>query len=105
MDFTDTDSALIATAVMAAVFVFFAVLELVVPHRAAGYSKAHRWFTNLGLFAIDTVLVRVAIPLLMVGTAALAHRIVVAADHTSRISADDAIREVFAAVPVPVARK
>jgi MoxR-like ATPase len=39
-----------------------------------------------------------------VGLSALAHRIVVRADHSSRLSADDAIREVFAAVPVPVAR-
>ena len=39
-----------------------------------------------------------------VGIAALSHRIVVRSDHASRLSADDAIREVFAAVPVPVAR-
>jgi len=39
-----------------------------------------------------------------VGVSALAHRIVIASDHASRMSADDAIREVFAAVPVPVAR-
>ena len=39
-----------------------------------------------------------------VGLAALSHRIVVRPDHASRLSADDAIREVFAAVPVPVAR-
>jgi MoxR-like ATPase len=39
-----------------------------------------------------------------VGLSALSHRIVVRADHSSRLSADDAIREVFAAVPVPVAR-
>ena len=39
-----------------------------------------------------------------VGLSALSHRIVVRSDHASRLSADDAIREVFAAVPVPVAR-
>ncbi len=39
-----------------------------------------------------------------VGLAALSHRIVVRSDHASRLSADDAIREVFAAIPVPVAR-
>jgi MoxR-like ATPase len=39
-----------------------------------------------------------------VSTAALAHRIVISPDHASRMTADDAIREVFAAVPVPVAR-
>ncbi|MGA9275402.1 AAA family ATPase [Ilumatobacter sp.] len=39
-----------------------------------------------------------------VGSSALAHRIVISSDHASRMSADDAIQEVFAAVPVPVAR-
>jgi MoxR-like ATPase len=40
----------------------------------------------------------------VVGVSALAHRIVVRSDHVARLSADDAIREIFAAVPVPVAR-
>lgn len=40
----------------------------------------------------------------VVGVAALSHRIVLRPDHASRLSNDDAIREVFAAVPVPVAR-
>ena len=39
-----------------------------------------------------------------VGRSALAHRIVLRADHSSRLTPDDAVREVFAAVPVPVAR-
>jgi len=39
-----------------------------------------------------------------VGLSALSHRIVVRSDHATRLSSDDAIREVFAAVPVPVAR-
>ncbi len=39
-----------------------------------------------------------------VGASALAHRIVLRADHGGRLDHDDAIREVFDAVPVPVAR-
>ncbi|MFN3254649.1 MAG: AAA family ATPase [Ilumatobacter sp.] len=39
-----------------------------------------------------------------VGVAALAHRIVVRTDGGSQLQAEDAIREVFQAVPVPVAR-
>ena len=39
-----------------------------------------------------------------VGLSALSHRIVLRSDHASRLSPDDAIREVFGAVPVPVAR-
>jgi MoxR-like ATPase len=40
----------------------------------------------------------------VVGVSALAHRIMLRPDHASRLSPEDAIREVFAAVPVPVAR-
>ena len=40
----------------------------------------------------------------VVGTAALAHRIVLRSDGGSQLHADEAIDEVFAAVPVPVAR-
>ena len=39
-----------------------------------------------------------------VGLSALSHRIVIRADHASRLSANDAITDVFGAVPVPVAR-
>ena len=39
-----------------------------------------------------------------VGVATLSHRVVLRADHGSQLSAEDAIREVFQAVPVPVAR-
>ncbi|MFK7918300.1 MAG: AAA family ATPase [Ilumatobacter sp.] len=40
----------------------------------------------------------------VVGVAALSHRIVLRSDHAARLSNEDAISEVFAAVPVPVAR-
>ena len=39
-----------------------------------------------------------------VGIAALAHRVVIRAEHATRLSNEAAISEVFAAVPVPVAR-
>ena len=57
--------------VVAGVFAFFALIEFISPMRAA--VRGGRWVTNLLLFAIDTILVRLAVPLLMVGTAALAH--------------------------------
>ena len=62
----------IALGVMAAVFGLLAAIEWFAPRRALAHRKARRWLTNLSLFAIDTVLVRIAIPLLMVGTALLA---------------------------------
>ena len=63
---------LVAAGFMAAVFAGLACLEMAMPFREARFGKARRWLTNLALFVIDTVLVRLAIPLLMVGTALLA---------------------------------
>ena len=33
--------------IFAAVFVIMAALELAIPKRELGHSKAHRWFTNI----------------------------------------------------------
>ncbi|MEP6299223.1 MAG: MoxR family ATPase, partial [Ilumatobacter sp.] len=62
----------------------------------AAASKAHAAARGRNYATPDDVKV--------VGVSALAHRIVLRSDHASRLSPDDAIREVFAAVPVPVAR-
>ncbi len=57
---------------MAAVFLLLAGLELAMPKRAGTFPKSRRWLTNLGFFALDTAIVRLTIPLLMVGTAVAA---------------------------------
>lgn len=62
----------------------------------AAASKAHAAARGRNYATPDDVKV--------VGVAALAHRIVLRPDHASRMSTGDAIREVLAAVPVPVAR-
>ena len=56
---------------MAGVFVLFALIELSAPARPA--PRGRRWVTNLALFAIDTLAVRLVVPLLMVGAAGLAN--------------------------------
>lgn len=63
---------LIGLAAMALVFATLAAVELLAPRRSLRHGRARRWVTNLGLFAIDTALVRVALPLLMVGAAQVA---------------------------------
>ncbi|MBU1254461.1 MAG: sterol desaturase family protein [Alphaproteobacteria bacterium] len=63
---------LIALAATALVFVALAVVELAAPRRRLRHRRSRRWITNLGLFALDTALVRLAVPLLMIGTAQLA---------------------------------
>lgn len=70
MDGIGTEAELGALGAMAAVFGFFALIELASPARSA--PRGMRWFTNIALFAIDTLAVRLVVPLLMVGAAALA---------------------------------
>lgn len=72
MEWFDAQGALVGLAITAGVFLAMALAELVRPQRVLRHPKARRWFTNLALFALDSVLVRLAIPLLMVGTAVLA---------------------------------
>lgn len=72
MDPLDPTTQLFGLGAMALVFAALAALELMVPRRSLRHGRSRRWVTNLGLFALDTALVRVAVPLLMVGTAQLA---------------------------------
>lgn len=50
----------------------FAAIEFAVPFRALTQSKPRRWLTNLALFAIDTLALRLLVPVVLVGMAALA---------------------------------
>ena len=59
----------LALAVVALMFLGLAVAERRAPFRAPALPRAARWGTNLAIFAIDTLLVRLTIPLLMIGTA------------------------------------
>jgi len=55
------------------VFIIMALLELLMPRRKLNYSKSHRWFTNISVIAIGSLVVRLmgmlAVPLLAVATA------------------------------------
>ena len=54
------------------VFVLVALWELYAPRRAPTLSKAMRWGNNLGLVALNTVLLRLLFPAAAVGMAAFA---------------------------------
>ncbi len=69
MELDEQSSALAGMALMAAVFLALALVELARPRRELTLPRGRRWRTNLALFAIDTALVRLTIPLLMVGMA------------------------------------
>lgn len=72
MELFGLDAPLLSFAIIAAVFVLFAGLELVVPFRRLSQSKPQRWLTNLALFALDTLLLRLLVPGAMLGAAVLA---------------------------------
>ena len=72
MEILGFDAPLVSFAIIAGVFLLFAGLELVVPFRQLSQPKPQRWLTNLALFAIDTLAVRVLVPGAMIGMALLA---------------------------------
>ncbi|HNS55034.1 MAG TPA: hypothetical protein PKH25_09690, partial [Syntrophales bacterium] len=58
---------------LGALFVL-ALLERAAPRRALTTSKAARWFANLGIVTLDTLIVRILFPVLPVGFALLCSR-------------------------------
>src|SRR5512144_1162604 len=62
---------LIRLAVFAAVFLLMAAIELLLPKRRLSVSKARRWFTNLGIAGVDTLVLRL-MAMLAVPVAAVA---------------------------------
>jgi len=55
-----------------AVFAAMAVWEALAPRRTTSARKSARWMSNLGLVAINTILVRLVLPVTATGTALLA---------------------------------
>lgn len=58
----------------AGVFAVFAIWELLAPRRVQHHSRSVRWFNNLALTVLNGLIVRLAIPLAAVGTAAVAQQ-------------------------------
>jgi len=54
------------------VFVIMALLECVFPRRNQSVSKQKRWFTNFGLIIVDTIALRITIPIFAIGVASIA---------------------------------
>lgn len=72
MDLTAVPDPLARLALMASVFVLIILAELALPFRRGVQPRGRRWTTNLALFAIDTLAVRLLLPLAMLGVAVLA---------------------------------
>lgn len=72
MELFGLDAPLVSFAIIAGVFLLFAGIELAVPFRQLNQPKPQRWGTNLALFALDTLAVRLLVPGAMLGAAVLA---------------------------------
>jgi sterol desaturase/sphingolipid hydroxylase (fatty acid hydroxylase superfamily) len=59
-------------AIFLAVFLIMAAWEFIAPRRQLGTSKSRRWFANLGILVVNTVLVRAIFPAAAVGIALFA---------------------------------
>lgn len=65
---------LIRFGVFAGVFSLLALFELLAPRRAQAVGRWRRWPGNLGLVALDTLLVRILFPVAAVGVALVAEQ-------------------------------
>lgn len=74
MTFLDQYEGVIRFAVFAGVFVLMAVLEAVFPRKDRALPRAQRWLTNGGFVVIDTLALRLVLPVLAVGMAEIAAR-------------------------------
>jgi sterol desaturase/sphingolipid hydroxylase (fatty acid hydroxylase superfamily) len=70
--FVQTHEAAIRLGFFLGIFALMALWEVLAPRRALSVSKTVRWVNNLGLVALNTVLLRLLFPAAAVGMAALA---------------------------------
>ncbi|MGB5201133.1 MAG: sterol desaturase family protein, partial [Sedimenticolaceae bacterium] len=70
--FVQTYEATIRLSLFLGIFVVMAVWEVLAPRRVLTVSKAVRWANNLGLVALNTMLLRFLFPAAAVGMAAFA---------------------------------
>src|SRR5262245_49632960 len=69
---TPTTEAGIRVGCFVGVFAAMAVWEMLAPRRPLSVRKSPRWFSNLGLMAVNAILVRLVLPLSAIGTALVA---------------------------------
>src|SRR6266516_5578383 len=63
---------LVRLGIFAAVFVAMALWELLTPRRPQAIGRNWRWPNNLGVVAVDVLLVRILLPITAVGLALFA---------------------------------
>ena len=69
MDFINDNQATIRLSVFIGIFTLMALLEFIVPKKQRALPRAKRWFTNWLLVVIDSIAVRILVPVLAVTVA------------------------------------
>jgi len=72
MDWVMSHEPMVRLSVFFGVFMVMAVWELAAPRRRLRSAKGPRWFANLGIVVVGTVVVRIVFPFAAVGTALFA---------------------------------
>jgi len=72
LEFIETNESTIRLTFFLGIFAIMALWELLAPRRALSVSKPLRWANNLGLVALNTLLLRLLFPAAAVGVAAVA---------------------------------
>ncbi|WP_108810947.1 sterol desaturase family protein [Sphingorhabdus sp. Alg231-15] len=69
MSFVEQYEAMIRLSAFAGIFLIMALLEIAMPRKQRVLAKGARWFTNISLVIVDTVALRLVMPILAVGMA------------------------------------
>ncbi|GAA0487444.1 sterol desaturase family protein [Parasphingorhabdus litoris] len=69
MSSLDQYEAMIRLSAFAGIFLIMAILEIAIPRRKRVLAKGIRWFTNISLVIVDTLALRLIMPILAVGMA------------------------------------
>ena len=67
----DSESS-IRLAIFLGMFLLLAIAEVLFPRRKPAYSKPKRWLSNLGISALNTLVVRISFPIAGVAATMLA---------------------------------
>ncbi len=69
MSFLEQYEAIVRLSVFAGIFLIMALLEIAMPRKQPVLAKGARWFTNISLVIVNTLALRLIMPILAVGMA------------------------------------
>ncbi len=72
MSFLEQNEGLVRLSVFAGVLLIMICLEFILPRKKRTQPRTHRWLTNAAIVVLDTVALRLVVPVLAVGFAGLA---------------------------------